>query len=146
MAPAHPTPATPGRTVTSRTRMMAGLLAAFNIPWPCLWWYFSGPDQPRDLGVPALFMLLILCTIGMVVLPMFLGGSLSRRWLLLLVLGAVNIFWGLRWIEAFATSMPGEATYRAARMAFLLLIAASSLAVGLAYGVADLALTWRRRT
>jgi hypothetical protein len=131
--------------VTPRTRLMAGLLVAFNIPWPLLWWYFSGPNQPRDLGVPALFMLLILCTIGMVVLPMFLGGVLSRRWLLLLTLGAVNVFWGLRWIEVFATSVPGGTAYPAARQSFLLLIAISSVGVGLAYALADRALTRRRR-
>lgn len=126
-------------------RLVGPLLLLLNLPLLFLWWRYSGPDMPRAWSVPALFLLLTLAIVGMVILPLCLGRLPRKRWLLVLVLSAINLYWSLRWIEAFAQSAPGQAPYIAARQAILWVMAASTLAVLLLYALVDRLLTARER-
>ena len=109
------------------------ILAAFNTPWILLWFYFARGAMDRALGVPALLLLLVLCTIGMIVLPIVLGGVPGRRWLLLIMLGIVNVFWGLQWIGVYARYGPGDAAYGRVPLAMLAAMLVSSTVVVLVY-------------
>jgi hypothetical protein len=110
-----------------RQVVVAVILAAVNLPWVVLWWYVSRPSQPAPESVLVLLMLLVVALVGAIVLPALLIRNLfPRRWMLMLVLAAVNLFWCLRWIEAFNRSEPGDPFYRWARFHFLLMILLSS--------------------
>lgn len=108
---------------------MALILVLLNLPWAGLWWYFTGPEQDRGLGVVALYMILAISAVGMVILPIFVGGTQGKRWLLLLVLGIINLFWCLRWISVFADTSPADANYAGMRYTILQLMALSSAVV-----------------
>lgn len=126
-----------------RTRWGLWLL---NLPWLVLWWYYSGPDSPRAWSVPALFLLLTLAVVGMVILPLCLGRLPRKRWLLVALLGVTNIYWALRWIEAFALARPGDPDYPTARLAFPALMVISTLVVILGYRLVDHLLARHDRT
>jgi hypothetical protein len=115
------------------------------LPWICLWFFFSDPDVDRGLGIVALHALLVLGTVGLVVLPLLATGLRRKRWLLILLLGTVNVYWCLRWIEALAASVPGDSQYATARFEILSLMAVWSLAVLAVYGIADRLLRLYRR-
>lgn len=116
-----------------------------NLPWVYLWWRFSDPGVTRGLSVPALYLLLVIGTVSMVILPLALGGARSKRWLLIVVLGATNLFWCLRWIAVFASTPPDDTDYAASRHSILLLMFISSLVVGILYVLADRLLLEARR-
>ncbi|MDA0578539.1 MAG: hypothetical protein O3B24_10630, partial [Verrucomicrobia bacterium] len=97
----------------------------------------SDPAQARGSSVTALFMILAICTIGMLSLPVVLGEFARRRWLLILILSLVNLYWCLRWIDIFARTLPMDAVYAQARHAIVRLMAVSSLAVIVLYQLAD---------
>lgn len=128
-----------------RTRFTT-LLVLFNLPWLGLWWYFSAPDRQRGLGVLALYMILVICTLSMVLLPLLLGGVARKRWLLILILGLTNLFWALKWIEIFSSTAPMDSAYAAARHAIARLMLLSSLVVVILYQLADRLLSRARNS
>lgn len=131
--------------MSERPRLAPWGLTLLNVPWPLLWWFYSGPDLPRAWSVPALFLLLTLSFVGLVILPLCLGRLPRKRWLLVALLGVTNVFWALRWIEAFALTRPGDPDYPSARLAFPALMALSTLVVILGYRLVDHLLARRDR-
>ncbi len=102
-----------------------------------LWWRYSAPDTPREWAVPALFLLLLLALASMLAMPFVLVAGRRLRWLLIMGLSAGLLYWGLRWIEAFALAPPGDADYAAARRAIPAIMALTALGTGLLYALLD---------
>ncbi len=76
------------------------LLALFNSPWVFFWWK-SYENKNTDHGyAPAIFIILILVTTGIV----FLGSQIltylkQKNWKLLLLIGIINLFWVIRFLQ-----------------------------------------------
>ena len=109
-----------------------------------LWWLFTAPGRDRTISVPALFMLLILGTVSMIILPLIIDGIGRKRWLLIVILGLVNIFWCLRWIDLFAQATPLDHDYPNTRYAVAAMMFVTSLAVIVAYGLVATGLRFLR--
>jgi hypothetical protein len=125
---------------------IGAVIVCLNLPWAVLWWYFSRPGETNPGSIQILFLLLIVGVTCMVVIPSFLVGDFfPRRWLLILTLAFVNLFWFLRWIEAFNTASPNDPAYRVARLFFLVMIVLSSSAVVAMYTLVGRLLDWRYR-
>ena len=106
------------------------ILLTVNIPWMVLWWYYSRPCMTQAACVPILFLLLVFAVLCAVLLPIFLlGNLLPRRWLLIMLLGFVNLFWGLQWLDRFNHALPDAVAYQRARFFFLGMMGLSSLFV-----------------
>jgi len=120
-----------------KRRNSVAALLLFNLPWIASWFTLSRPSIDRGLSVPALYLVLVLSVVGLMILPLVLVTSLRRRWLLIIILGLVNVFWGLRWIYAFAVTDPYDASYAATRLDILCMMVISSVVVLLVYGIAD---------
>ncbi|MDA0990507.1 MAG: hypothetical protein O3A51_07130, partial [Verrucomicrobia bacterium] len=54
-------------------------------------------------------------------------------WLLFIMLGTINIFWGLRWVQLFSRYGPGDAAYVDQRAQIVLLMIISSAIVLIGY-------------
>ena len=82
----------------------------------------------------------------MVVVPSFLVGDLfPRRWLLIFTLAFINLFWFLRWLDAYNVAWPGDTAYRAARRFYLTMIILSSSTVVALYVLISRLLRWQSR-
>ncbi len=112
-------------------------LVCFNIPWIAAWFVMSRPEADRGLSIPALYCLLVLLVVGMVILPPLMLRRLRSRWLLIVPLALVNIFWALRWIHAFSTNPPHTPNYSELRLVYIVLMCLSSLIVAVVYRMYD---------
>ncbi|MCE9612979.1 MAG: hypothetical protein K8T26_01800 [Lentisphaerae bacterium] len=122
--------------------ILAWALGLFNLPWVLLWWHFSSPALERGPSVTALYMILMICTVGMILLPIFLGGLAGKRWLLTLILGFLNLFWCLLWLQVFANTTPADASYAIIRRSIVKLMLLTSLSAVLLYHLSDQFLRW----
>ena len=117
-----------------RLRVVVAIVLLFNLPWVLLWWYFTQPaGLVRGWTGPALFIVLLLGTLGLVGTPCLLvRGLVRKRWLLITMLLFVNLFWALQWIQSYIVAVPGDATYPSARMMYAsMMIIYSAVVCGL---------------
>lgn len=112
-------------------------LIAFNLPWLIAWFIFTRPNSDPGLSIPALYLLLVILTVGLLILPLLLVQELRSRWLLTVPLATVNLFWALRWITAFSTSPPYSPDYGHLRSVYVTLMIVSSAIVILLYRISD---------
>jgi len=82
------------------------LLLAWNLPIIAAWLIITHPASYVYGSVPALYILLILGILGMIVLPVFLGDIRQKPWLLITLVGVINIYWSLIWITTFVEYAP----------------------------------------
>jgi hypothetical protein len=125
-----------------RKALVASVVLAVNVPWAVLWWHFTRPGETSPGSIAVLLLLLVVAGFTLIFLPAVLIGNLfPRRWLLILSLAFVNLFWALRWVDTFNRALPDDAAYRAARYHFLLMHVISSVAVLLLYRLTGLLLS-----
>jgi len=105
-----------------------------NLPWILLWLRVSRSPGELTGGVPILFILLILGGTGLILVPCLLIKELFRkRWILIVMLAFVNIFWCLKWIDNYAGAVAGDPSYGKNRLFFAGMIILSSTVVCLIY-------------
>ena len=137
----HPELAAGAQPEMKRKALVASIILAANAPWAALWWHFTRPGETAPGSVAILLLLLVVACFTLIFVPAVLIGNLfPRRWLLILSLAFVNLFWALRWLDAFNHAMPNDIRYRAARYYFLLMVAVSSAIVVTLYRLISLLL------
>ena len=120
-----------------RRRPGVTFLIFFNLPWLIAWFILTRPGADRGLAIPALHLLLVILTVGLVILPLLLLRELRNRWLLTTPLAVVNLFWALRWISAFSKAPPYSHSYGQLRLVYIALMLFSSLVVISIYRMTD---------
>lgn len=116
---------------------MVAVLAAVNLPLVLLWLYLSRGSAVTRANVIALFLLLLVLVLTAVILPCVLvSGLLLRRWLLIVVLGFINVFWCLKWIDLYRVATPGDPLYARQRLAVGGIMLASSALIVMVYALA----------
>lgn len=110
------------------------LVLLANLPW-LIWWRFTSQTSGPDYGYASLFFLLaIIITTGLVVgVALVVRGVVKRRWGLLAILFAINIYWGTKWIEIARLSTGEDVGYQWARIVLLALAVVTSLMAIFAY-------------
>jgi len=127
------------RLEMKRKALVAFIIVAVNAPWAALWWHFTRPGETSPGSIVILLLLLVVACFTLIFLPAVLIGNLfPRRWLLILSLAFVNLFWALRWLEAFNRALPDDVTYRATRYYFVMMLILSSITVLVLYRLTGL--------
>ena len=99
-----------------RSTLVLSLLLILGIAWASIWWHFARPAAAAQTNVPALFIILAIGVTAFVAIPcVIFKGLLRKRWLLILMLVFVNIFWCIKWIDIYRTTPPDDPPYAAVR-------------------------------
>ena len=126
--------------------LIASVILIVNTPWAVLWWRFTGPGETSTGSVAVLLMLLVVASFTLIFVPAVLIGNLfPRRWLVILTLTFVNLFWALRWLDAFNHAMPHDVGYPSARYFYLRMVLLSSATVLTLYALTERLLRRTRR-